>query len=413
MKTTKPLKDHSGVTLLELLLVVLIVGILAMIFLPALNRAKARSRQVDCMSQLRQIGIAHHSFAHEHHSLFPFQVSVREGGTLEIVQTAAWPVPLDQWALPHFRALSNDLVDPKVLACPSDNRARAESFARLHSENLSYFICVNSDYNRPEDVLCGDRNIRANTHIPVIKISPDAFLLWSGEMHEYEGNVLFAGGHVQRVGSVGLQRVFATTPNGVALLLPGDPASPSNTGPNSSTAGNATGPGSGNAAATFEGFFQTMSGSPRPNLSASSAGPSGSTPAPLSTASSPSSRTDPTALTGGRSTPLANPVPLAGQPETNRMQVAVATSSRLPSPSPPPATTGSSEEVRNTRSGVSEPFNLRERSFWWFVLIGIAVATLVAILVYQHDRRKMIRSTRLRRMPSYGLLAERRRRGRW
>src|SRR6185369_15169534 len=75
-------------TLIELLCVIAIIGILAALLLPALDRAKAQAQRIQCVSQLRQTGLAFHSFAHDHNSKFPMAVPVLAGGSMEFVQQA-------------------------------------------------------------------------------------------------------------------------------------------------------------------------------------------------------------------------------------------------------------------------------------------------------------------------------------
>jgi prepilin-type N-terminal cleavage/methylation domain-containing protein len=58
-------------SLIELLVVIAIIGILTALLLPLLNRSKAKARNLTCVSQLRQLGIATRLYAEDNNSRLP------------------------------------------------------------------------------------------------------------------------------------------------------------------------------------------------------------------------------------------------------------------------------------------------------------------------------------------------------
>ncbi|NJL30434.1 MAG: DUF1559 domain-containing protein [Phycisphaerales bacterium] len=113
-----------GFTLIELLVVISIIALLISILLPALQSARRAGENVQCLSNMKQMGVAGATYAADNKDSFPTHEFGVSGATFPIRTTWDWGLA------PYLGAEHNNPGKPaflKVFQCPSDPMRQNEA----------------------------------------------------------------------------------------------------------------------------------------------------------------------------------------------------------------------------------------------------------------------------------------------
>ena len=221
-----------AMTLIEVLLVIVCLAIMAVVLLPVLASRYRRSSKINCVSNLKQVALATRIWEEDNNNLYPMQVSVTNGGAMELIATNN--------IVGFFDVMSNELSTPRILVCPDDPQVIVPTNGfgpGFCKKNISYFVGLDAtNENLPNRFMFGDDNFGiGNAPIPpmftpipsgVAQISTNAYVLWAPGRHEYRtygrffgwpvryhttGNIGFADGSVSEEGSTPLQQSLIQT----------------------------------------------------------------------------------------------------------------------------------------------------------------------------------------------------------
>ena len=223
MKTRRRTKLSSarGLALIEVVFVIGVVVLLVFVaVLPLVGwpapKAKDREKGARCQNNLKQVGLAFRTWEGDHADRYPMSVSTNEGGSREWLAGGSM--------FRHLQAMSNEINNPNIVVCPSDDRKAAPDFVNLRNSNISYFIGLDADETKPAMWLAGDRNLVTNG----VKLGPGLAVIttnhtigWSTNMHNLRGNVLLTDGSVQQASSKSLPALLQYTgTNSSRLAVP-------------------------------------------------------------------------------------------------------------------------------------------------------------------------------------------------
>ena len=211
---------RQGLSLVEVVAILATLFIMAVLVLPALISPRTPARRVQCVNNLKQVGLAARIYSSDQDERFPWMDSTNFNPT---TRSGSREFTNSPQIFRHFLAMSNELNTPKILQCPSDKkRTRANNFATLSNSNLSYFISFEADVSDPNRLLSGDRNITGgspnNGFLRVF--TPKSVAGWTAELHNRAGNIGLSDGSAQQVNVQRLQNHVAAQTNNFRLAIP-------------------------------------------------------------------------------------------------------------------------------------------------------------------------------------------------
>lgn len=213
-------RTRTAFTLVELLVVIAVVGILGALLLPALSHGKAAARRIQCVDNLRQLGLATQLYWDENEDFtFRYQIGATNGGRL---YWFGWLKPGAEGQRdfdPSQSALYPYLQSSGVEICPSLDythalyklKARGAAYGYGYNLNLGQRSISTSRITRPSDtVLFADAAQVNDFQSPASPDNPmvEEFYYVDADdgggypnahfRHQKQANAIFADGHVDR-----------------------------------------------------------------------------------------------------------------------------------------------------------------------------------------------------------------------
>jgi prepilin-type N-terminal cleavage/methylation domain-containing protein/prepilin-type processing-associated H-X9-DG protein len=189
-------------TLVELLTVIAIIAVLAALLFPVFATARGKAREISCVSNLRQVGMAFKMYAQDYDEFYPWAVDPTDKYTPEI-----WSgFPDFQAQIPNMpfihECLQNYIKSQDLFRCPADYGYKIEDFTGvpLDASPTSYRK-FGTSYNYRTEISfrhAGEATFQTPTDLNVLM---DAAGRWHGGLvfDRFRYNVLHADGHAKNM----------------------------------------------------------------------------------------------------------------------------------------------------------------------------------------------------------------------
>lgn len=198
------MRGTRGFTLIELLVVVAMIGLLAALLFPALQRARQKAQAAFCLNNLKQWGLATQMYVADNNDFLPPEGFGNPTGN-QLLKGWYYQLPLELGIPPYYEMpWHTNAAEPlgrSVWICPSNPR-RSSGFNLFH-------YCLNEEHDGTGD---------ENHPVRLSSLQRASLIVWLFDsknipgvgppnfvhtnLHNYGANISFLDGHARRFRNV-------------------------------------------------------------------------------------------------------------------------------------------------------------------------------------------------------------------